>query len=99
MRTAMRGALKDLRLDRGRVAFDDMAVGAVGAVGFRLGIEGMAVADGYDAIMFARAVKTDTELRILDGPPVSTRLPSGARSRRGTGAPRGATPTGPTRAQ
>jgi Xaa-Pro aminopeptidase len=65
MGTALRGALKDLRLDRGRVAFDDMAVG------FRLGIDGLEVADGYDALMFARAVKTDTELRLLER---STRL-------------------------
>ena len=65
MGTALRCALKDLRLDRGRVAFDDMAVG------FRLGIDGLEVADGYDALMFARAVKTDTELRLLER---STRL-------------------------
>ena len=65
MGTAMRGALKDLRLDRGRLAFDDMAVG------LRLGIEDLEVADGYDALMFARAVKTDTELGLLER---STRL-------------------------
>jgi len=65
MGTAMRGALKDLRLDRGRVAFDDMAVG------LRLGIEDLEVTDGYDALMFARAVKTDTELGLLER---STRL-------------------------
>ena len=39
--------------------------------GFRLGVEGMQVADGYDPLMFARAVKTDTELRLLER---STRL-------------------------
>jgi Xaa-Pro dipeptidase len=60
MATAMRTALKDLQLDRGRVAFDDMGVG------FRLGLEGLEVADGYDALMFARAVKTDAELRLLE---------------------------------
>src|SRR5262245_4389541 len=38
MASAMRNALKDLKLDRGRVAFDDMGAG------FRLGIEGMEVA-------------------------------------------------------
>jgi Xaa-Pro dipeptidase len=65
MGTAVRGALKDLRLDRGRLAFDDMAVG------LRLGIEDLEVADGYDALMFARAVKTDTELGLLER---STRL-------------------------
>ena len=65
MGTAVRGALKDLRLDRGRLAFDDMAVG------LRLGIEDLEVTDGYDALMFARAVKTDTELGLLER---STRL-------------------------
>ena len=65
MGTAVRGALADLKLDRGRVAFDDMGAG------FRLGVEGMQVADGYDPLMFARAVKTETELRLLER---STRL-------------------------
>jgi Xaa-Pro aminopeptidase len=60
MATAVRGALKDLKLDRGRVGFDDMGFG------FRLEVEGMTVADGYDALMFARAVKTPTELRLLE---------------------------------
>lgn len=60
MGTAMRGALRSLSLERGRVAFDD-----VGA-GLRLGVEGLQVADGYDALMFARAVKTETELRLLE---------------------------------
>src|SRR6516162_4010693 len=58
MASAVRRALKDLRLERGRVAFDDMGFG-------RLGIEGLAVADGYDPLMFARAVKTETELSLL----------------------------------
>lgn len=65
MGTAVRSALKDLKLDRGRVAFDDMGFG------FRLGVETLDVADGYDPLMFARAVKTDTELRLLER---STRL-------------------------
>ena len=65
MGAAVRGALKELKLDGGRVAFDDMGAG------FRLGVEGMQVADGYDPLMFARAVKTDTELRLLER---STRL-------------------------
>ena len=59
MGTAVRGALKELKLDKGRVAFDDMGVGV------RLGVEGMDVADGYDPMMFARAVKTDVELELL----------------------------------
>ncbi|MGI9499740.1 MAG: M24 family metallopeptidase [Geminicoccaceae bacterium] len=57
---AMRKALTDLKLDRGRVAFDDMGFG------FRLNVEGMTVADGYDPLMFARAVKTDTEISLLE---------------------------------
>ena len=60
MTGAMRAALTDLQLHRGRVAFDDMGVG------FRLGIEGIEVADGYDALMFARAVKTAAELALLE---------------------------------
>src|SRR5262245_40122978 len=52
MAAAMRAALKDLRLDGGRVAFDDLGAG------IRLGVEGMQLVDGYDALMFARAVKT-----------------------------------------
>ena len=65
MGSAVRVALKDLKLDRGRVAFDDMGAG------FRLGVEGMQVVDGYDPLMFARAVKTPAELRLLER---STRL-------------------------
>ena len=60
MGTALRGALKDLKLDHGRVAFDDPGFG------LRLGIDTLEVADGYDAFMFARAVKTEAELRLLE---------------------------------
>jgi len=60
MASALRGALRDLRLDRGRVAFDDMGFG------FRLGLEGVEVVDGYDPLMFARTVKTETEIRLLE---------------------------------
>jgi Xaa-Pro aminopeptidase len=60
MGSAVRGALKDLALDRGRVAFDDPGFG------MRLGLDAGEVADGYDALMFARAVKTDAELGALE---------------------------------
>src|SRR5260370_5942983 len=60
MASAVRGALTDLKLDNGRVGFDDMGFG------FRLEAEGLNVADGYDPLMFARAVKTPTELRLLE---------------------------------
>jgi len=65
MARALRGALKDLKLDTGRVGFDDMAVGC------RLGLEAMTVVDAYDPLMFARAVKTEVELGLLQR---STRL-------------------------
>src|ERR1700719_2287554 len=42
MASAVRGALADLKLEGGRVAFDDMGFG------FRLGVEGLKVVDGYD---------------------------------------------------
>ena len=60
MASAVRGALRDLKLERGRVAFDDMGFG------FRLGLEDLEVADGYDPLMFARAVKSEAELRLLE---------------------------------
>jgi Xaa-Pro aminopeptidase len=60
MGTALRGALQDLGLERGRVAFDDPGFG------MRLGLDASAIADGYDALMYARAVKTETELRLLE---------------------------------
>jgi Xaa-Pro dipeptidase len=60
MGTALRGALKDLKLESGRVAFDDPGFG------MRLGFDASEIADGYDALMYARAVKTETELRLLE---------------------------------
>src|SRR3984957_15353459 len=59
MASAVRGALTVPKLDNGRVGFDDMGFG------FRLEVEGLEVADGYDPLMFARAVKTETELCLL----------------------------------
>jgi Xaa-Pro dipeptidase len=60
MGSAVRKALSDLKLERGRVAFDDMGFG------FRLGLEGLEVVDGYDPLMFARAIKTADEMRLLE---------------------------------
>jgi Xaa-Pro dipeptidase len=56
MTTALRGAMADLGLERGRIGFDDLALGQ------RLGADAV---DAYDALMFARAVKTPTELDLL----------------------------------
>ena len=59
MSAACRGALADLGLSRGRVAFDDMRFG------FQLGWDGVEVVDGYDPMMYARAVKTEHEVTML----------------------------------
>lgn len=60
MDDSVRGALAELGLANGKVAFDDMGYG------FRLGVEGMDVADGYDPMMAARMVKTADELALLE---------------------------------
>lgn len=59
MKTALKGAFAELGLDKGRVAFDDVGFG------LRLGLEGVEVVDGYDPLMYARAVKTPHELELL----------------------------------
>lgn len=56
---AIRAALRDLGLDRGRVAFDELRVGG------QLGLDGLNVCDGYDPMMFARSVKSAAELQLL----------------------------------
>jgi len=60
MSAALCAALQDLGLDHGRVAFDEPGFG------LRLGLDAIEVADGYDALMFARSVKTEAELRLLE---------------------------------
>jgi Xaa-Pro aminopeptidase len=57
MTSALRGALAELGLERGRVGFDDLALGQR--------LEHSGAADAYDALMFARAVKTPTEIDLL----------------------------------
>ena len=59
MAGALKGALKELGLDRGKVAFDDYGHG------IRLGLESATIADGYDPMMFARSIKTPAELELI----------------------------------
>lgn len=59
MSSALRNALAELGLERGRIGFDDLALG------LRLRLEHAVAADAYDALMFARAVKTPTEIELL----------------------------------
>jgi len=56
MNAALRKALAELGLERGRIGFDDLALGQ------RLGADAV---DAYDALMFARAVKTPAEIELL----------------------------------
>jgi len=57
MTTALRGALAELGLERGRVGFDDLALGQR--------LEHGGAVDAFDTLMFARAVKTPTEIDLL----------------------------------
>ena len=56
MGSALRDALADLHLKSGQIGFDDLALAK------RLNIEGV---DAYDTLMYARAVKTPTEIGLL----------------------------------
>jgi len=56
MSSALRSALAELGLEHAKIGFDDLALAR------RLGVEGT---DAYDALMFARAVKTPTEIELL----------------------------------
>ena len=55
----IRAAMRDLGIDRGRVGFDDEGFGR------RLALPDVEVANGYDPLMHARAVKTPAELDLL----------------------------------
>jgi Xaa-Pro aminopeptidase len=59
MGSALRDALAELGFERGRIGFDDLALGQ------RLQLEHAVAVDAYDALMFARAVKTPTEIGLL----------------------------------
>jgi len=56
MGSALRGALGELGLERAKIGFDDLALAK------RLDVEGI---DAYDTLMYARAVKTPTEIGLL----------------------------------
>ncbi|MFP6709334.1 MAG: M24 family metallopeptidase [Alphaproteobacteria bacterium] len=60
MTSAIAEALKELGLDKGRIAFDDMAFG------YRLGLNDIEIVDGYDPLMFARAIKSADELVLIE---------------------------------
>lgn len=60
MGDVVRTAVADLGLARSRVAFDDVGYG------LRLGLDDVTVADGYDPMMAARAIKTPTEIGLLE---------------------------------
>lgn len=59
MGSALKGALAELKLDSANVAFDDMGFG------LRLNLDRVTLADGYDPMMFARAVKTPAEMELI----------------------------------
>ncbi len=59
MSSALKGALRDLKLDAAKLAFDDQGFGQ------RLGLERANIADGYDVMMFARSIKTASELDLI----------------------------------
>jgi Xaa-Pro aminopeptidase len=59
MGDACRGAIRDLGLEGGRIAFDDPAFG------HRLDLDSTEIAIGYDPLMYARAVKTEPEIALL----------------------------------
>ena len=94
MGSALRGALTELKLDRGRVAFDDMGFG------LRLGIEGI---DGRrrlrSADVRARGQEPTPSSTCSSARRGSTRRPSATPWHPGTRAPPGATSTSPTRAR
>jgi Xaa-Pro aminopeptidase len=59
MSSALRNALSELGLERGRIGFDDLALGQ------RLRLEHASAVDASDTLMHARAMKTPTELELL----------------------------------
>ena len=60
MASSLKGALQDLGLHQGRVGFDDIGFG------LRLDLENVTIVDAYDPLMFARSVKTEPEITLLE---------------------------------
>ncbi|MEQ8396907.1 M24 family metallopeptidase [Thalassobaculum sp.] len=82
MAASLKQAVADLGLEQGRVAFDDVGFG------LRLGLDDVEVMDGYNPLMFARSVKTETEIALLER---ATRLNEAAIGRTVTAWQPGAT--------
>lgn len=59
MGTSLKAALKELKLDRATVAFDDIGFG------MRLGADAITIGEGYDPMMFARSIKTPAEMDLI----------------------------------
>ena len=59
MGSVIKKALAELKLDRAKLAFDDQGFG------LRLGLDKASIADGYDPMMFARAIKTSAEMDLI----------------------------------
>ena len=59
MGSVIKKALVELKLDRAKLAFDDRGFG------LRLGLDAASIADGYDPMMFARAIKTPAEMELI----------------------------------
>lgn len=60
MKSVLVDALDTLKLSKSRIGFDDLNFA------HRLGLDGITPADAYDAMMFARTVKTPNELALLE---------------------------------
>ena len=59
MGSVIKKALVELKLDRAKLALDDRGFG------LRLGLDAGSIADGYDPMMFARAIKTSAEMDLI----------------------------------
>lgn len=60
MTNCLKTALQDLGLNQGKVGFDDIGLG------LRLQLDNVTITDAYDPLMFARSVKTEQEITLLE---------------------------------